>query len=105
VNFREAIGKEFLMTALRTSDFKEASRLATFVNTDHQKRLDEAAGRLHPQENSRKFNDLTAHALEKIVTDWFSLTYRRSEGAFWEAASPSGISGQKEAEVKYNEHR
>nr|KZA96498.1 hypothetical protein A4A59_05230 [Rhizobium leguminosarum] len=61
---------------MKTSDFKEASRLATFVNADHQKRLDEAAGRLLPGENSRKFDDLTAHELEKIVTDWFSFSYR-----------------------------
>ncbi|WP_080635973.1 DUF6538 domain-containing protein [Rhizobium leguminosarum] len=73
---RQAIGKEFLITCLKTSNFKEASRLATFVNADHQKRLDEAAGRLHPQENSRKFDELSAHELEKIVTDWFSNKYR-----------------------------
>ncbi|ANP86523.1 hypothetical protein BA011_12835 [Rhizobium leguminosarum] len=65
-----------MITSLKTSSVKEALRLAAYVNAEHQKRLDEAAGRLHPKENSRKFDDLNAHELEKIVTDWFSLTYR-----------------------------
>ncbi|MHC2478743.1 integrase [Rhizobium leguminosarum] len=70
------IGKEFLIASLKTANFKEASRLATFVNADHQKRLDEAGGSIHPGENSRMFDNLTAHEVEKIVTDWFSHKYR-----------------------------
>ncbi|MBY3177427.1 hypothetical protein HFO27_22760 [Rhizobium leguminosarum] len=65
-----------MITSLKTANVKEALRLAAYVNAEHQKRLDEAAGRRHPMENSRKFDDLNAHELEKIVTDWFSLTYR-----------------------------
>ncbi|UIY28331.1 hypothetical protein LZK73_15295 [Neorhizobium galegae] len=70
-----AVGKEFLITSLKTSDFKEASRLATFVNADHQRLLDEASGRIYPPENSRKLDDLSADEIEKIVTDWFSNRY------------------------------
>jgi integrase len=75
-DLREVIGKEFLITSLKTSDLKEATRKATYANADHQKRLDEAEGRLHPQEDSRKFDDLSAHELEKLVTEWFSNRYR-----------------------------
>ncbi|WP_162238141.1 site-specific integrase [Rhizobium sp. Leaf306] len=79
---RQAVGREFLITSLKTSDFKEASRKANHAIADHQKLLDEAGGRLHPQENSRNFDDLTAHELEKIVTDWFSTNYRAAALAF-----------------------
>lgn len=72
---REAVGKEFLITSLKTSDFKEASRLATLVNADHQKLLDEIVGRSHPAENSTKFDDLSADAIENLVTSWFSNRY------------------------------
>lgn len=64
-----------LITSLKTSDFKEASRLATFVNADHQRLLDEVSGRLYPPENSRKLDDLSGDEIEKIVTDWFSNSY------------------------------
>jgi integrase len=72
---RNAIGKEFLITSLKTSDFKDASRMATFVNADHQKLLDAASGRLYPPGNSRKLDDLSADEIEKIVTNWFSNAY------------------------------
>lgn len=72
---RNAMGKEFLITSLKTSDFKEASRLATFVNADHQRLLDGVSGRLSPPENGRKLDDLSGDEIEKIVTDWFSNSY------------------------------
>lgn len=72
---REAVGREFLIASLNTSDFKEASRIANRILADHQKLLDEAGGRLYPPENSRKLDDLSADEIEKIVVDWFSNNY------------------------------
>lgn len=72
---RDAVGREFLIVSLNTSDRKEASRIANRVLADHQKLLDEAAGRLYPPENSRKLDDLSADEIEKIVVDWFSNRY------------------------------
>lgn len=72
---RKAVGREFLITSLNTSDFKEASRLANRVLADHQKLLDEAGGQLYPPESSRKFDDLSADEIEKMVVEWFSNTY------------------------------
>lgn len=75
IELREAIGKEFLITSLKTSDFKEASRLAAFINADHQRQLDEASGRVYPPESRRKLDDLSADEIEGIVTNWFSNSY------------------------------
>ncbi len=86
---RSEFGSEFLIEALGTSDRKEAVRLATYVNQQHQLRLDEAAGRLTPAPNSRKFDDIPIGEIELMVAQWFALGYRAMARLF--------VSEQREA--------
>lgn len=75
VDLREEIGKEFLIRSLNTSDFKEASRLASFVNAEHQRLLDQASGRRVSSSDVRNLDNLSGDEIEKIVTNWFSSSY------------------------------
>lgn len=79
---RDILGKEFLITSLKTSDFKEASRLAAYVNRDHQKLLDDAAGRLLPTEHNRKLDDIPTGEIEELVHTWFANSNRAAAIAF-----------------------
>jgi len=81
-DLRNILGKEFLIAALHTDDVKEATRLANFVNADHQRQLDEASGRLYPPENSRKLDDLPTQEIEQMVHIWFSNRSRAAAIAF-----------------------
>jgi integrase len=82
IELRGIIGKEFLIASLKTGDFKEASRLANYVNKDHQTLLDDAAGRLFPAENNRKLDDIPAGEIEQMVLAWFANSNRASAVAF-----------------------
>ncbi|KQU76501.1 hypothetical protein ASC75_02480 [Aminobacter sp. DSM 101952] len=79
---RSTIGAEFLTESLKTTDLKEASRLASYVVQKHQQRLDDAAGRLVVEDNSRKLDDLPTHEIEKIVMEWFRSGYMAAVSAF-----------------------
>lgn len=78
IESRVVIGKEFLIASLKTGDFKEAARLATYVNKDHQTLLDDAVSRPFPTENNRKLDDIPTGEIEQMVHAWFADSNRIS---------------------------
>lgn len=81
-HLRKVVGKEHLIASLKTTDLKEAARLAIYVNRDHQKLLDDAEGRRLPAERVRKLDDLPTGEIEQMVHTWFANSVRAAALVF-----------------------
>lgn len=95
----QVLGREHVVESLRTSDYREANRLAILKAAEIQKQFDAALGAATPAEGSgsRRLDDLTIQQVEDIVYNWFRRETQRID-AVSETTSPDGFHEAEEAE-------
>jgi hypothetical protein len=93
------LGREHVVESLRTSDYREANRLAILRAAEIQKQFDAALGAATPAEGSgsRRLDDLTIQQVEDIVYNWFRRETQRIDAAS-ETSSADGFHEADEAE-------